>query len=97
MTQGCLIRIVDDDEDMRESLSFLLESEGWKCSAYSSAREFLIEDAGSVPGCLILDIRDDGLRAAAGNESKKNFSADRFPHGTRQYRYGSFRHEIRRS
>ena len=26
MTQGCLIRIVDDDEDMRESLSFLLES-----------------------------------------------------------------------
>ena len=57
MTQGCLIRIVDDDEDMRESLSFLLESEGWKCSAYSSAREFLIEDAGSVPGCLILDIR----------------------------------------
>lgn len=39
MTQGCLIRIVDDDEDMRESLSFLLESEGWKCSAYSSARE----------------------------------------------------------
>lgn len=57
MTQGCLIRIVDDDEDMRESRSFLLESEGWKCSAYSSAREFLIEDAGSVPGCLILDIR----------------------------------------
>ncbi|MEY8408758.1 response regulator [Parasutterella excrementihominis] len=52
-----MIRIVDDDEDMRESLSFLLESEGWKCSAYSSAREFLIEDAGSVPGCLILDIR----------------------------------------
>lgn len=80
MTQGCLIRIVDDDEDMRESLSFLLESEGWKCSAYSSAREFLIEDAGSVPGCLILDsyARDDGLRAAAGNESKKNFSGRSF-------------------
>ena len=57
MIQGCLIRIVDDDEDMRESLSFLLESEGWNCKAYSSAREFLIEDAGSVPGCLILDIR----------------------------------------
>ena len=57
MIQGCLIRIVDDDEDMRESLSFLLESEGWQCAAYASAREFLIEDAGSVPGCLILDIR----------------------------------------
>ena len=57
MPQGCLIRIVDDDEDMRESLSFLLESEGWKCAAYASAREFLIEDAASVPGCLILDIR----------------------------------------
>ena len=57
MIQGCLIRIVDDDEDMRESLSFLLESEGWQSAAYASAREFLIEDAGSVPGCLILDIR----------------------------------------
>ena len=49
MIQGCLIRIVDDDEDMRESLSFLLESEGWQSAAYASAREFLIEDAGSVP------------------------------------------------
>ena len=57
MTQGCLIRIVEDDEDMRESLSFLLESEGWNCAAYASAREFLIEDAASIPGCLILDIR----------------------------------------
>mgnify|MGYP000917895764 CR=1 FL=1 len=57
MIQGCLIRIVDDDEGMRESLSFLLESEGWQSAAYASAREFLIEDAGSVPGCLILDIR----------------------------------------
>ena len=61
MPQGCLIRIVDDDEDMRESLSFLLESEGWKCAAYASAREFLIEDAASVPGCLILDVQMAGM------------------------------------
>lgn len=28
-----LIRIVDDDEDLAESLKFLLEPEGWKSSA----------------------------------------------------------------
>lgn len=57
MNKGYLIRIVDDDEDMRESLSFLLESEGWGCRAYESAKAFLIEDAASVPGCVILDVR----------------------------------------
>lgn len=57
MNERYLIRIVDDDEDMRESLTFLLESEGWNCKAYPSAKEFLISDAASVPGCLILDVR----------------------------------------
>ena len=95
MTQGCLIRIVDDDEDMRESLSFLLESEGWKCSAYSSAREFLIEDAGSVPGCLILDIRMPemtGLELQQEMNRRKIFLPIVFLTG-----HGSIRHEIRRS
>lgn len=98
MTQGCLIRIVEDDEDMRESLSFLLESEGWNCAAYASVREFLIEDAASIPGCLILDIRMPemtGLELQQEMNRRKNFPADYLPHRTRKYRYGGFRHEIR--
>ncbi len=52
-----LIRIVDDDDDLRNALSFLLKAQGWRVAAYSSAKDFLVQDAPSVPGCLILDIR----------------------------------------
>lgn len=55
-----LIRIVDDEEDMRNSLKFLLEAEGWTVQLYSSADEFLEQDNQMIPGCLILDIRMPG-------------------------------------
>ena len=51
-----LIRIVDDEASMRRALTILLEMEGWKVTCYSSAKEFLAEDAPSVPGCVILDV-----------------------------------------
>lgn len=51
-----LIRIVDDDASMRRALTILLEMEGWKVMCFSSAKEFLAEDAPSVPGCVILDV-----------------------------------------
>ncbi len=57
----CLIRIADDEEDVRRALSFMLDCEGWKTQCYGSAEEFLKEDAPSVPGCLILDVRMDGM------------------------------------
>ncbi len=57
LKQKSLIRIVDDDADVREALSFLLECEGWQVAAYDSAMKFLINDSPSIPGCLLLDIR----------------------------------------
>lgn len=51
-----LIRIVDDEASMRRALTILLEMEGWKVTCYSSAKEFLAEDAPSVPGCVISDV-----------------------------------------
>ena len=30
-----LIRIVDDDDDLRNALSFLLKAQGWRVAAYS--------------------------------------------------------------
>lgn len=56
-----LIRIVDDDEDLAESLKFLLEPEGWEVVSYPSAEDYLKSDAPSVEGCLLLDIRMPGL------------------------------------
>lgn len=34
-----LIRIVDDDEEVREALTFLLACRGWRTIAYESAEE----------------------------------------------------------
>ncbi len=50
-----IIRLVDDDADVLDGLQFLLESEGWRVAAYTSANAFLTADAPSVPGCLVLD------------------------------------------
>lgn len=51
------VYIVDDDEAVRDSLSILLESKGYRVRSFGSAPEFLAS-APSLPiGCLIVDIR----------------------------------------
>lgn len=45
-----VVRIVDDDEDVRNSLKFLLEAEGWKTQVYANADEFLEKDNAMIPG-----------------------------------------------
>lgn len=50
-----LVRLVDDDADVREALAFLLESPYWEITSYGSADEFLRSDTPSRPGCLVLD------------------------------------------
>lgn len=52
-----LVRIVDDDSDLRAAIRFLLESEGWEVADYYSAADFLLNDDPKIPGCLILDVR----------------------------------------
>ena len=56
-----VVRIVDDDDGDREALAFMLESSGWKVQAYSSARDFLVNDAPAQPGCVVLDVRMPGM------------------------------------
>lgn len=52
-----LVRIVDDDSDLRAAIRFLLESEGWEVADYYSAADFLLNDDPKISGCLILDVR----------------------------------------
>jgi len=53
--------LVDDDEAIRDSLSWLLESRGVLCLSYPSPEDFLAAWNPSLPGCILLDIRMDGM------------------------------------
>ncbi len=56
-----LIRIVDNDEELRNSQKMLLASLGWSVKTYESALAFLSDDELTRPGCLILDVRMPGM------------------------------------
>lgn len=55
--QGALVRIVDDDDSLRDALRFVLETEGWRVADYRSANDFFRGDAPSV----VMDVRMPGL------------------------------------
>lgn len=57
----CLVRIVDDDAGVRDSYRFLLEGEGWMTKCFESAESFLKDDNPDIPGCLVLDVRMNGM------------------------------------
>ncbi len=51
------IFVVDDDETMRGSLRWLLESLRLRVQTYASAQDFLSIYDPAQPGCLVLDVR----------------------------------------
>lgn len=52
-----LVRIVDDDEGIRNSMAFLLEGEGWEVKTYRDGSQFLANGDFVRPGCIIMDVR----------------------------------------
>ena len=52
-----LVRIVDDEADVRDSVSLFLQMAGLHVASYSGAREFLERDDFARPGCVVLDVR----------------------------------------
>ena len=55
------IYIIDDDEALRDSLVWLLESSGYRVAAYASAEAFLAAYTAAMTGCLVLDVRMPGM------------------------------------
>lgn len=51
------VYVVDDDEAMRDSMQWLLESRGFAVECYRTAEEFLAAYTSDRPGCLLLDVR----------------------------------------
>jgi two-component system, LuxR family, response regulator FixJ len=49
--------IVDDDEQVRESLAALIESMNLGVECYACGREFLDKYSPERPGCVVLDLR----------------------------------------
>ena len=56
-----LISIVDDNESIRRTTAFLIESFGYRAAAYESAEEFLKSVRLSDTSCLIVDVQMPGM------------------------------------
>jgi FixJ family two-component response regulator len=61
MSDEATVFIVDDDEAVRDSLSFLMQSVGLKTESFDSADSFLQASPTQHAGCLLLDIRMPGM------------------------------------
>ena len=55
------VYVIDDDEAIRQSLSFLLRSAGLRTRMFGSAEAFLAEAARLGRGCVITDVRMPGM------------------------------------
>ena len=51
------IYVVDDDEAMRDSMTWLLEGEAYRVTCFDSAESFLKAWRNDMHGCLVLDVR----------------------------------------
>jgi two-component system response regulator DctR len=60
-----IAHLVDDDEAIRDALTWLLRSRGVECRTWDSAEGFLADYRPDMTGCLVLDIR---MRAMTGLE-----------------------------
>jgi two-component system response regulator FixJ len=56
-----VVHVIDDDEAMRDSLSFLLESAGFEAHTYESAALFLDRLPNLEGGCILTDVRMPGM------------------------------------
>jgi len=49
--------VIDDDDDVRDSIQLLIESVGLNVETFSSAKDFLTDFNPKQTGCLIVDVR----------------------------------------
>jgi two-component system response regulator FixJ len=61
MSAEAVIHVIDDDEAVRDSLAFLLDSADFKVRTYESALHFLSQLAQVEAGCVVTDVRMPGM------------------------------------
>jgi two-component system response regulator FixJ len=55
------VYVIDDDEAMRDSLNFLLDSAGFEVTLFEAAQDFLDVLHGLEFGCVVSDVRMPGI------------------------------------
>jgi len=71
-----LIYVVDDDQAMCESLSWLLQSMHWQVQTFNNANTFLQNYDPKKLSCLILDVRMPGMSGLALQETLQQNKID---------------------
>jgi two-component system, LuxR family, response regulator FixJ len=61
MAEQRIVHLVDDDEAIRRSASFMLRTSGLVVKTYASGAEFLDSGKALEPGCVLLDVRMPGM------------------------------------
>ena len=61
MTTNGIVYVIDDDDAMRDSLSFLLDSSGYSVTLFDDAQRFLDALPGLAFGCVLSDVRMPGI------------------------------------
>ena len=61
MAESPLIVIVDDDESIRDALTSLLRSVGWRAGGFASAEAFCQSGQVHTTACLLLDVQLPGV------------------------------------
>lgn len=73
MTGEPTVFVVDDDDAVRKSFQWLVESVGLGIETFDSAQAFLEAYDPARPGCLVLDVRMPGM---TGNQLQEKLNAE---------------------
>lgn len=71
MSADPVVFVVDDDQPIRSSLEWLIESVGLRVETYATADEFMHSYYPGRAGCLLLDVRMPGM---SGLELQEHFA-----------------------
>ena len=61
MSNSAVVHLIDDDEDVRRALAFLLGTAGLAVRVYESALAFLDKYEKGYTGCVVSDVRMPGI------------------------------------
>jgi len=74
MNDSPVLHVIDDDDEARDSLAFLLGTAGFVVASHESAIAFLAALPGIKPACIISDVRMPGM---SGVELLQRMTKDR--------------------